>query len=772
MSTRTFTDEQQAVADHGHGHALISAVAGSGKTTTLVERIARLVERGAQPSRILCLQFGKSAQLEFQSRLAKRLPGEQPKVRTYHSLALAFLQHFVRRDELPDARIEPGEGFWEARARQALQPMWAKAFRGMRPGADVFQEFLGFVTRAKATLAPPEETFQRSQLKPEFVIFVQAFKELEKTRLDEVHAGRGARSYDDMLFDLLVLLKERPELWRQLQGRLDHILVDEFQDTNEIQFEFLRGLAGDTASVAACGDADQSIYGFRGSRVEIMTRRFAEAFSPCTRFTLSRTFRYGPRVALLANALISHNRERDDHIVVSAPSCPDTTVERLTVAPGARSRLVGLISSLAAQHRLHEVLMLVRNFEHALPFEFELTKAEIPFVVEGRESLLRSSELAMLTGALHVAAGKLPTEPSALSVYLDALIGTPTLYLDRATSEKIKSDVLRAALARQRLGPALLPHIARLQGPVQGNLARRAAAIADIESGRYETQLPSVVLKRYAMSIDLIAGIERSASTPERAAGQLANITAFLTLAGEHETIGSFLQAIDEVASRIKPQGDHLRITSIHRAKGAEAPLIIVAGWGGGFPSPRSNLEEERRLAYVAITRAKERLVLIHPDDRELEASISAGAGLPTPIGASASRFLYEMDLPGMASVHRALFGGGLAGRCLQPSLASRYAAEIGVEKPFTSSSTTTDAAPTAAPPPPLPPDAEFSPLTERTVVRVGDFIKATTGARWGVVVKLPSPRTAVIRDHLGGEMGISLTRGLWRFAPGNGGAS
>lgn len=82
MSTRTFTDEQQAVADHGHGHALISAVAGSGKTTTLVERIARLVERGAQPSRILCLQFGKSAQLEFQSRLAKRLPGEQPKVRT------------------------------------------------------------------------------------------------------------------------------------------------------------------------------------------------------------------------------------------------------------------------------------------------------------------------------------------------------------------------------------------------------------------------------------------------------------------------------------------------------------------------------------------------------------------------------------------------------------------------------------------------------------------------------------------------------------------
>ena len=267
------------------------------------------------------------------------------------------------------------------------------------------------------------------------------------------------------------------------------------------------------------------------------------------------------------------------------------------------------------------------------------------------------------------------------------------------------------------------------------------------------------------MSIDLIAGIERSASTPERAAAQLANITAFLTLAGEHETIESFLQAIDEVACRIKPQGDHLRITSIHRAKGAEAPLVIVASWGGGFPSPRSNIEEERRLAYVAITRAKERLVLIHPDDRELEASISAGAGVPTPTGASASRFLYEMDLPGMASVHRALFGGGLGGRCLQPSLASRYAAEIGMEKPFTCSSTSTPAAPTVAPPPLLPPNAEFSPLTERTVVRVGDFIKATTGARWGVVVKLPSPRTAVLRDHLGGEVGISLTRGAWRHA-------
>lgn len=120
--------------------------------------------------------------------------------------------------------------------------------------------------------------------------------------------------------------------------------------------------------------------------------------------------------------------------------------------------------------------------------------------------------------------------------------------------------------------------------------------------------------------------------------------------------------------------------------------------------------------------------MLIHPDDRELEASISAGSGVPTPIGAAASRFLYEMDLPGMASVHRALFGGGFGGRCLQPSLASRYAAEIGMEKPFTSSSNSTSAASTAAPPPPLPPDAEFTPLTERTVVRVGDFIKATTG--------------------------------------------
>jgi DNA helicase-2/ATP-dependent DNA helicase PcrA len=764
MSRSLFTDEQQTVANHGDGHALISAVAGSGKTTTLVERIARLVEGGAQPSRILCLQFGKAAQTEFQSRLAKRLPGEQPKVRTYHSLALAFLQHFVRRGELPDAHIEASEGFWEARARQTFQPMWAKVFRGMRPGADVFQEFLGFVTRAKATLAPPEDTFNRSQLKPEFAIFVLAFKQLEQTRLEEIQAGRGARSYDDMLFDLMSLLKARPELWRQIQGRLDHILVDEFQDTNEIQFELLRGLAGTTASVAACGDADQSIYGFRGSRVEIMTQRFAQTFSPCTRFTLSRTFRYGPRVALLANALINHNRERDDHIVISAPSCPDTVVERLAVAPGSTSGLVGLVSGLAAQHRLHEVLMLVRNFEHALPFEFELTKADIPFVVEGRESLLRSPELAMLTGALHLAAGKLPREPNALSIYIDALMGTPTLYIDRVTNSTIKADVVRAALTGQRIGPVLNPHVARLNGPVQANLARRAAALSDTESGRYATHSPSAVLKRYAAAIDLIPSIERSASTPERAAAQLSNINAFMTLAGEHEAIESFLQAIDEVANRLKPQGDHLRITSIHRAKGAEAPMVIVAGWGGGFPSSRSNIEEERRLAYVAITRAKERLVLIHPHDSELEASLAGGAGVLAPIGATGSRFLYEMDLPGMASVHRALFGGGLGGRCLQPALASRYAAEIGVECPFTSTVPPTTTMARAAPVE-LPPDSEFMPLTERTVVRVGDFIKATAGARWGVVVKLPTARIAVIRDNVGGEVGVSLTRGLWRYA-------
>jgi hypothetical protein len=114
-----------------------------------------------------------------------------------------------------------------------------------------------------------------------------------------------------------------------------------------------------------------------------------------------------------------------------------------------------------------------------------------------------------------------------------------------------------------------------------------------------------------------------------------------------------------------------------------------------------------------------------------------------------------------MASVHRALFGGGLGGRCLQPSLASRYAAELGVDCPFTAAA---NEAPEAAATEPvsLPPDSAFNPLTERTIVRVGDIIKATTAARWGVVVKLPNPRTAVIRDNMGGEVGIALTRGLW----------
>ena len=158
--------------------------------------------------------------------------------------------------------------------------------------------------------------------------------------------------------------------------------------------------------------------------------------------------------------------------------------------------------------------------------------------------------------------------------------------------------------------------------------------------------------------------------------------------------------------------------------------------------------------------------MLIHPDDRELEASISEGSGVATPIGAPASRFLYEMDLPGMTSVHRALFAGGRGGRCLQPAMASRYAAEIGVKLRFTAVEGAAQARPglTIGP---KPPASAFAPVTGSTVLRVGDFLQSTMNDRWGVVTKVMAPLVVELRDSSGSQIGLSIVRGFWQFARG-----
>src|SRR6185312_1668098 len=277
---RTLTAEQMAVVNHEGGHALVEAVPGSGKTTVLVARLRRLIRIGRDPTTILAVMFNKDAQLGFVARL-RRVCGEKdlPDVRTFNSVGNAILKRMVSMGVLDARQLKQGKNL-ERLARNSLKSAWVSVHgQGSQPSKEQFQEFLQFITLVKSTLLPAEEVWKAGTYAVACRPYVQAFENfLEEQRLQKV------MFFDDQIYRPMVALSKDPDLWQYFENRYDEILIDELQDINDVCFFMMRGLAGSRSRVVGCGDPNQAIYSWRGSRVAIQTQEFAKAFSPCEHF--------------------------------------------------------------------------------------------------------------------------------------------------------------------------------------------------------------------------------------------------------------------------------------------------------------------------------------------------------------------------------------------------------------------------------------------------------------------------------------------------------
>lgn len=665
------TEEQQRVILAPPGHYLITAVAGSGKTTTLAHRIRYLLEQGCAPQRLLVLMFNKAAQVDFTRKLEQVLPQHlpRPEVRTFHAMGYRLYQRFVAEGKLPAFKqriISERElqiQLWRLARQIAPKEQQGELKRNKKEHMELA---LSFVEAVKSQLKAPELVFESAELDTKFRYFLPLFDAIEEWR-HSVHRI----TYADMLYDPVRAIEADPDLLALVSNKMDIVLVDEYQDTNDIQHKLLSQIAGQRAKVTVVGDPDQTIYEFRGAKPSYMLKDFQKEFPETQTLFLSYSFRYGHLVSLLANHLIAQNRGRASLLCHSHTSTPDTMVELISSSNEAQSA-VSLLQGKTAED-LAEHTVLLRVWSQSIPFELAFLQAKIPYHTADQRSVFNSDELQAIQSLLELSAGYFPLlTPEQRHQRLVLLMRFPHLGINDSEIQQLAQALSTYEQKWGRMLEALIP--ADLKKFQAQKIQQLAQALSLLESKELSV---SKTLRYYTEQCALFEGIRSLSLNQDYAEEQIASIKAIMRyLESMAKDCASVLEELNHLRSMAaEPHTDGVLISTIHRAKGLEWPHVFIAGFNDRhFPYRlrnrnllESDMESERRLLYVAMTRAKQSLKLFTPMRENQH---------------ERSRFEYELQWPACEMANRALAtqATSIDASDLQSQICQRYAEQLGVD--------------------------------------------------------------------------------------------
>lgn len=581
------TPEQQAVIDHRQGHALVSAVAGSGKTDVLVARTKVMLAEGIDPDSMLILMFNKSAQEVFQERLAEGQDegASLPSVLTFHALGLRILDIWYDRKKLPVPELVDQDSEWMQMLAYVVDAQNRTAQAGINGHPDHLRKILaGFDTLKNMDyphVTPDWESMGwPSNLRENIQMLFGEF-EMQRKR-------QRVMGLNDLLYDAVLLLRRESEYAGEWRDSLHHIMVDEYQDSNPLQHWIVDQLLHGDSSLMVVGDEDQCIYTWRAADPDMMVRGFEARYQNVRRYLLSKTFRYGHAVALMANHVLQHNRVRPDKLVVSGL---DKAGNIEAVRGDDAMALLPALRALTDKDAI-----LVREFRHAEDVELVMHFHGLPYRLEGAPLFPARQTGLVLRMSLGCALEKpyMPTpdqarawirwvDPDASSLFVDYLVDDMTvLGVERG---------IRNAMARDNLPTRQQNHLVQML--VFNGRLRDAFTQKD----------PMSSIKR-RMDEAWGRAVERNDDRKAPPVG-LGVLHLFDTMA---------LEEVVAFLNDWEPDSSGPVLTSIHRAKGGGWPTVVLPHTEAiRFPTEVS--EEERRLFYVAITRAKEQLVLLIPKD-------------------------------------------------------------------------------------------------------------------------------------------------------------
>ena len=634
---------QHAAVKTLSGPLLVLAGAGTGKTRVITYRIAELIRRGTPPHRILAVTFTNKAAREMKERamalLGKRKKGQKgPEISTFHSLCVRLLRRQITHLGYPAQFVIYDRGDQETVARAALRDIRVGEQK-LRPG-DLISIISGWKTRSLR----PEQAEQLAEgERDELAAAAYA-------RYQAALRAAGAVDFDDLLLCTEELFERFPEARFAEASRFDQLLVDEYQDTNGLQYRIVKALAERHRNLCVVGDDDQSIYGWRGAEVAHILS-FQKDWPEATVVRLEDNYRSREPILKLANTLITHNASRHPKALrASRSGGNEPRFLRYEDEVAEAEAIVGEIARRidaedADRTSPSDIAILFRTNEQPRAFETELRRMRVPYVLVGGLSFFDRREVKDLLAYLRVLAN--PHD----EVSLLRIINTPSRGIGTSTVQTLLEDAVGRGVPLWTVLPEAvndgrIPHFAgeRIEGfrrLIEGFRARLAQGpLAELLSDVVRTI-------EYKAELARVYKEPGEAEARWQAVEELINAVAQYEQRAEQPSLLGFLEDT-ALASRddLRDSEDERRphsitLMTLHSAKGLEFLHVYMVGMEEGLlPHTRSieqggtGIEEERRLCYVGVTRAQDTLTLSFTRTR-------MKWGQPRP--QIPSRFLMEM---------------------------------------------------------------------------------------------------------------------------------
>ncbi len=601
---------QREAVGHTEGPLLILAGAGSGKTRVITHRIAHIITaRGVPPSAILAVTFTNKAASEMRGRVADLLDGvpldSAPTVSTFHS----FCVRLLRRDGDPLARVRPGftRRFTIYDDDDQLGILKA-CYRTLGLDEKEFLQYravLSRISHAKNRNLTPAD-FHKQAVNKESEAIAAVFDEYEKAL-----RNANALDFDDLLLETVRLLRTDEATREAWNRRLSYVMVDEYQDTNRTQYDLMRLLSEWHGNICVVGDEDQSIYSWRGADIRNILD-FERDFPRACTIRLEQNYRSTKNILAAAGAVVENNKARKGKKLWTEAATGDNI--GLYAASDAENEALFVADSiekyLAANPEDHAAV-LYRTNSQSRQIEEALRRYGRKYNIVGGFSFYQRAEIKDLVAYLKLAASNIDT------VSLLRVINTPARGIGRTTVEQIERYGREHGLNLWDSIERII-HDERLSTRSQSSLVMFRNLIQELSLVASSSPLPDVltfVLQRTGYRQML----ERE-KTPE-AEARIENLDELMNAATEAavrgESVSDFLDHAALVAEADAfDENAPVSLLTLHNAKGMEFPLVIMTGMELGlFPHSRSmnsedTLEEERRLCYVGMTRARKRLIL------------------------------------------------------------------------------------------------------------------------------------------------------------------
>ena len=623
---------QQQAVKQTDGPVLILAGAGTGKTRVITARIAHLVRTGVPPSRILAVTFTNKAATEMRERLAKTLPKKKAAdatLCTFHSLCVRILRRDIERLGYKRTFTICAQSDQTGLIRKILARKGASKER-LDPNLA-----LAMIGKAK-----------NAGLGPEWHEDDDLLREVH-TEYQETLQLQNAVDFDDLLVLAVRLLEKHRDVRDAWERTYSHIMVDEFQDTNGLQMRMLRGLGDEHQNVCVVGDDDQSIYGWRGAEISNILD-FEQFFPKPVVVKLEENYRSTTPILHTANSLIRHNLNRREKTLWSRN--PGEELIRLIAMPDDKSEAEFVVNEIWEQKNVagkawEDFAILFRTNMQSRLFEQALRRSKIPYRIVGGQSFFDRREVKDLLGYL-----SLLTNPDDDAAFL-RIVNTPPRGIGGGTVALATEESIRRRLPGARVLEC--PEFqSMLSSRARGAVAAFVAWIAELRAilEHQPTRYPELCAQIMEDS-DYIAYVKRSSKDANEANKREEAIGEFVESMRDHAkgsrapSLQSFLDDValatdrDDEEDVSKKKG--VCLITLHASKGLEFPEVYLAGLEEGILPHRRSLEEntrdeERRLLYVGITRAMQKLTLSYCSSR-----IKYGE----PVPCLHSSFLEELDL-------------------------------------------------------------------------------------------------------------------------------